>query len=378
LYFIARRRVLLVEETHDESSTDLQASQPSIETLTTQHQSEIERLQKNNTALEIDIDLRRQELSNYAWLHEMANAQAKDIDKYVIVERVFLCELRLTDPIQIPYVEFWLDIINTSVYDITVHTDTIEGRIKFQLNNLLEGKEIIFPYESIPPSSRGNVNIKQRLNPTEVNLLAPYEHKREEALPLFNLDDLGIVISGGAQFPQVERKHLTIPQITGSQDTAQLIAEPNIKIEILEALYRGFVSQNEGILAMTININVRLTNLRRTRIDIKNFRLRIMLHGTTYVSDAAQGEIHEGKFKDDKGEIRSVGQRLQNLNFDNDFPLGIEPEQPVGGWLQFSVDGQYASDADPKPSATLMIVDTLGNQHDENCKLTYKGKMLPI
>jgi hypothetical protein len=139
-----------------------------------------------------------------------------------------------------------------------------------------------------------------------------------------------------------------------------------------------YVSQNEGILGMTANINVRLTNLRRTRIDIKNFRLRIMLHGTTYVSDAAQGEIHEGKFKDDKGEIRSVGQRLQNLNFNNDFPLGIEPEQPVGGWLQFSIDGQYASDADPKPSATLMIVDTLGNQHDENCKLTYKGKMLPI
>jgi hypothetical protein len=239
LYFIARRRVLLVEETHDESSTDLQASQPSIETLTTQHQSEIERLQKNNTALEIDIDLRRQELSNYAWLHEMANAQAKDIDKYVIVERVFLCELRLTDPIQIPYVEFWLDIINTSVYDITVHTDTIEGRIKFQLNNLLEGKEIIFPYESIPPSSRGNVNIKQRLNPTEVSLLAPYENKREEALPLFNLDDLGIVISGGTQFPQVERKYLTIPHITGSQDTAQLKAEPTLKVEILEALYRG-------------------------------------------------------------------------------------------------------------------------------------------
>jgi hypothetical protein len=98
-----------------------------------------------------------------------------------------------------------------------------------------------------------------------------------------------------------------------------------------------------------------------------------MLQGTAYVSYAAHGEIYEGKFKDNKGEIKLVGKRLQNLNFNNESPIGIEPEQPVGGWLQFSVDGQYASDDDSKPSATLTIVDSLGNEHNENCKLTYKG-----
>jgi len=157
--------------------------------------------------------------TKYGRLHEIADAQAKAIDQYVRVERVLLCDLRLNDPIQIPYVEFWLDIINTSVYDITVDTDTIKGRIKFQRNDLFEGKQIIYLQESIPPSSRVNVNIKQRLNTTEVKLLTPYESKKDEALPFFNLSDLVITISGGTQFPQVGRKCLILPQDIGIKDS---------------------------------------------------------------------------------------------------------------------------------------------------------------
>lgn len=391
------------DESSDESSTALIESEVAKvrEALNTQHQSDIKALREQVDELAFSRDQQADEIEGrsrafkdlkskhdvlkerldawerHAWLVSIADAQAKNINEYVRVEGVFLCPLRLTDPIQIPYVEFWLDIINTSVYDITVHKNSIEGNITFQLNKLLEGKEIIFPYESIPPSRRMNVNIRQRLKPTEVSLLAPYENKREEALSLFNLNDLVITISGGTRFPQVERKYLTIPQITGSQDTEQLKAEPTIKIEILEATYRGYVSHNEGILGTIANLNVRLTNLRRTRINVKSFRLRIMLHGTTYISDAAQGETYEGRFKDKEGEIRPTGQRLQNLNFNSEFPIGIEPEQPVGGRLQFSVDGQFASDADSKPSATLTIVDTLGNEHNENCRLTFHSVKMP-
>lgn len=158
------------------------------------------------------------ELKKFTWLHEIADTQARAINKYVIVERVLLCDLRLRDPIEIPYVEFWLDIINTSVYNITVHTDTIKGCIKFALNELLEGKKIIYLGEGIPPASRVNVNIKQRLNTTEVNLLAPYEKNKEDALPLFNLDDLVIMVSGGAQFPQVKPQPLKLPNSISSNE----------------------------------------------------------------------------------------------------------------------------------------------------------------
>jgi hypothetical protein len=55
---------------------------------------------------------------------------------------------------------------------------------------------------------------------------------------------------------------------------------------------------------MIVNMKVHLTNLQINRIDIKSFRLRVILQGIAYVSYAAHGEIHEGKFKDNKEEIK--------------------------------------------------------------------------
>lgn len=167
---------------------------------------------------EKSIEALREAEQKYAWLGEMADAQAREIDKYVIVERVLLCDVRLTDPIQIPYVEFWLDIYNMSVYDIVIHKDRIEGRIKFRLTDLLEGKEIIHHLDSIPPSSRVNLTIKQRLSPTEINLISRYGSGTEELESHFSLQGIGITIGGITKFPQVERKRLSLPQRIGIKD----------------------------------------------------------------------------------------------------------------------------------------------------------------
>lgn len=315
--------------------------------------------------------------NQFGWLHKVEDAQARDIDEYVIVESVLLCGKRLDgDP---PYIEFWLNVYNMSVFDLTVHKDEIGGRVIYRGERLLEGKEIIYDGNIIPSSKRRHLNVKQYLTQGQADSIAKYDDDLEI---LLNFQEVDITVSGGTQFPQVRQKRLNMPQSIGTQYMAQLIktshgestdeeavnASPKLKIEVVQAMYRGYVSQNEGILAMIVNMKVHLTNIQSKLIDIKGFRLRVTLQGIAYLSCAERGEIYESKFKDNKGEIKR-GKRLQNLNFNNESPIGIEPEQPVGGWLQFFIEGQFASDADPTPSAMLTVIDALGREYSEDCTL---------
>lgn len=229
------------------------------------NESEKERWRETENALQMSIKMREDELKQYEWLHDIVKHQEKNIEKYVIVERVLLCDMRLTDPIQIPYVEFWLEIYNMSVFDITIHKDKTEGRIKFRLNELLEGKEIIYLERNILASSKVNLNIKQRLSPTEVNLLAPYEKKKGELETLFNLQELRIIISGGIQFPQVNQKRLTLPQ----------------RIGINDSIYKDEVSTLDAEVSRLQSEIVKLTEHKLT-FEIDTPRSQISVDGHPY------------------------------------------------------------------------------------------------
>jgi predicted nuclease with TOPRIM domain len=349
---------------------------PNVKELT----DRIKELERGQAALEKVKSELETVKNRYGWLHKAEDAQARDIDEYVIVESVLLCGKRLDgDP---PYIEFWLNVYNMSVFDLTVHKDEIGGRVTYRGERLREGKEIIYDENIIPSSKRRHLNVRQDLTQGQAESIAKYTDEVLEIL--LNFQEVEITVSGGTQFPQVRRKSLNMPQSIGTKYMAQLMkasrdestddeavnAFPKLKIEILRAIYRGYVSQNEGILAMIVNLNVQLTDLQRNRIDITKFRLRVILQGVAYLSYAERGEIYESKFKDNKDEIKR-GKRLHNLNYES--PIGIEPEQPFGGWLQFFIDGQYASDADPTPSATLTVIDVLGREYSEDCTLRHNG-----
>jgi hypothetical protein len=70
----------------------------------------------------------------------MANAQARDISNYVVVEQVRFCYHDLTAPI--PFLVFGVDIHNKSVFDITIE-NTIEGDIEIAGERLLGDTELI-------------------------------------------------------------------------------------------------------------------------------------------------------------------------------------------------------------------------------------------
>jgi hypothetical protein len=157
--------------------------------------------------------------NQYGWLHEMANAQARDIDRYVIVERVLLCGKRFeVDP---PYIEFWLDIYNMSVFDLTLHKDVIGGRVIYRGERLLEGKEIVYDQDTIPSSKRRHLNVRQYLTQGQAESIAKYTDEVLEIL--LNFQEVDITVSGGTQFPQVGQKRLTMPQSIGTQYMAQLL-----------------------------------------------------------------------------------------------------------------------------------------------------------
>jgi hypothetical protein len=333
----------------------------------------------------MDIALRRRELEQYAWLHKMADAQAKNINEYVRVVRVLLCPLRLTDPIQIPYVEFWLDIINTSVYDITVHTDTIKGHIKFYLNELLEGKQVIYRPQSIPPSERVNVNIKQRLNTTEVNLLKPYENKIEEALTLFHLSDLVITISGGTRFPQVEPKPLILPQDIGEELSARhkaeidklneelrefRVAAGKLKVDIREHRIKRYVDLPDPACdGSLITLKVVLLNGRDAPLTIKDIKLDVESGGSTRTVYAEEGEVYEDRHISTAGALTYKGAKLDNLYLRGAASLTFAPKQVREGWLQFTLERILPTEIDGG-SATLILTDSAGEEHRVGCDLS--------
>jgi hypothetical protein len=177
-----------------------------------QHGIEIGRLQDSAQTRSVRASMNQNLLDRYKWLHEMVEGQARDIGRYVVVERVRFCYHKFDAPI--PYLIFAVDVRNKSVFDITIE-DEMKGHITIAGERLLGEKELIYN-PKISPSGTDSLTIKQRLNPTEVNLVAACE--KEPLGAFYYFEKLEILIAARTEFPSFDRAPLTLPQHISSKD----------------------------------------------------------------------------------------------------------------------------------------------------------------
>ena len=213
---------------------ELEGERDALETNKKEYDNSIRQREKTIRQLQNDVqdhyvraEFREREIealqANYGWLHEMAEAQAKDIGSCVMVERVRFCYHEFIAPI--PYLIFAVDIRNKSVFGITIE-DEMKGHIKIAGERLLGEKELI-DNPKISPSGMGSLTIKQRLSPTEVNLVAVCE--KEPLGAFYYFDKLEIMIAARTELPYFDRTPLNLPQHISSKDDeiAQLKNELN-------------------------------------------------------------------------------------------------------------------------------------------------------
>lgn len=177
-----------------------------------QQRTQIERQQRDSETQHVRLSVREGLLEQFKWLHEMAEEQAKDIGRYVVVERVRFCYHEFIAPI--PYLIFAVDVRNKSVFDITIE-DEVKGHITIAGERLHGEKELIHN-PKIPPSGKGSLTLKQRLGPTEVNLVA--ECEKEPLGAFYYFEKLEIMITTRTESPRFERTPLKLPEHISSKD----------------------------------------------------------------------------------------------------------------------------------------------------------------
>ncbi len=141
----------------------------------------------------------------YEWLHKLADEQVTNIQEYVLLERVALGDIELTDPI--PTVRFGLYIRNESVFDISIQNE-IGGHIVFKGQRL--GGQIFLLYnglEDVSYRKKGSLTIEQRLSREEAEFISK---SKNDADTNFYLDGLIVTVKGSQHFSQIQPQRLII------------------------------------------------------------------------------------------------------------------------------------------------------------------------
>lgn len=217
-YFLTRRRAI--------ANAVLPAALPAaddaeqrIAAMQSQHQSETDSLRREHT-LEIrgyvrgyDVLKREYETAKerlkgweeYTWLVGIAETQARDISRYVELERIERGDVHLNEAI--PKVIFGIYITNHSVYTVNVELEP-GGHLTFR------GEEFLYPVKvihnglrGVPYRGGGAITVEQRLTKEEAHLIGS-STSRDDAF--FHFDKLVFNITGdGRQPPLVEPARLT-------------------------------------------------------------------------------------------------------------------------------------------------------------------------
>lgn len=228
-YFLTRRRIL-ANEAREESSADLETTQPPTaliesevakakEALTAQHQSKVELLKRDHEerirGYERGFDdLKKkhdallsqlEEWRKYDWLVSIAVTQSQDIDQYVTLSRIERGDIQLNGPV--PYVKFGIYVVNNSLLDVTIELEG-GGYILFKDTKLILPIDVISdtPTQIRYQTERG-LTIEQRLTEPEAKYIASFEENEDST---FYFDRLILTIRGGNRHPPVRRKRLDI------------------------------------------------------------------------------------------------------------------------------------------------------------------------
>lgn len=150
------------------------------------------------------------EMVKQTWLYNLACAQAEQIDRYVLLDRIELGEARLHNVGGVPFVKFHFYIINKSVFDITIELETAshDSYIVFKEQELRE-RFLGIPNNELNISnhSEGCLTIEQRLSYPEAHLINGSVGQGDD---IVHFDRLVFHIKGCNQEPRIQEKCLVI------------------------------------------------------------------------------------------------------------------------------------------------------------------------
>jgi hypothetical protein len=336
-----------------------------IETLNDQNEAIVQKLNDRIKAFD-------EEKNSLAWLYAIANEQSWDISDYVVVEKVYFCYHKLTDPI--PLIVFGVDIFNKSVFNITIE-DAMQGEIGIAGKPLLRDKRVIYN-PKISPISKASLTIEQRLSPEEADLIAKCDN--DVFGSFFYFDKLIIMIGGGTQFPHFERRRLTLPNFIGSNDTPytteiaslksqlderdrQLAApsKPEFKGQVKQVYMNLIITSDRDLLDYSVAIEVEIKNVKPKAASIQEFRLKVF----------TDHEQYDGRQDSAKGwDFAAAGEQYTNrISLDGvelprtPPPSGMYEEGAIHiGWLRFVVavhkDFVFDAGLDLKMDARKIVV----------------------
>lgn len=159
------------EQSDAEKSIEPLATQKSeLETQIQGLNKDIARLQEDNDKLQFSITERIKELEQWAWLRQIADNDKRNISRYVYIIFRKVSYEGLNAELQ-KYIEIYFDIINASVYSITIDK-TIQGGAVYLNNEELNPNSTTIDgsLHNISRDERGDrpfLVIKLRFTPTE-------------------------------------------------------------------------------------------------------------------------------------------------------------------------------------------------------------------
>lgn len=345
-----------------------------IATTDEQARNEIKRLQNDNEILQASISIQDKERESYKWLYELADQDKKFIDQRV---KVIGCEIIGHDLLKELYVDFKFTIINASVYAVSIVEDSIKGDIYFNArilskpNKIIENAARYFGHAEIK-----DFTVRQWLDRDEIADILNSSDDTDK----FRLGGLDIMVKGGSDEAGVYPKKLNVYSLSHLSKPLRELCQ-KLDINILSASFRGFYPGGKiSERGLRISINVEVTNPRPVRVTIQSFKLVTKINGIDYVAYAKEGEIrkgveiHEGELLDwDSEKELDKGQELKNLNPSRGSVIILESKEPCGGWLQLDIESAGLGETKDLP-ATLVVIDTRGEEHPMECTLIYKSE----
>ena len=284
------------------------------------------------------------------WLHELADAQSKEIRAWLRLEcescRPETSDLSRTKP----YIDFRIVVCNYSVFKasltqlhgiINYHGQPLSGAVHWVSNGITR----------LPPGERADAVIRLLLDdPADLLRLRNVDS-------VFTLDNLKARIETE---PPTEIKDLSLncPGLDIGRIRAQY---PKLKMEIASVGIKGYF-ENPGdhleTLGSVVNVKLALENTRNTPLVIEEFKLITLIDGRHIVAQI--GEMRELPVLV-QGQIQQTGNQLGN-NL-NQCPLRAEPrDSSLQGWLQFIVR-DVTTLRIRGTGATVIAIDSTGELH---------------
>jgi hypothetical protein len=202
-----------------------------------QKDSRIIELEGENSALKTAKKSLESDLGALKWLKELADRDKSNIGRYVYIlfRKIKYEGLDELDP----YIEIIFDIINASVYDITIDKNILSGAVYFNSLKLNPKQtEILGSIQNISREDRGEgrLLVIQQWFP---NKDVAERIRKPQPGDVLRFNTLSLTVNAGDGNPEVRSQRLTLPDVPIIRTTDELTADYTSRLNELNAAYES-------------------------------------------------------------------------------------------------------------------------------------------